>query len=427
MKTNKKGDMTPFDMKKRPCGQSPLLMPIVWGASFILTRKFGLKIKRTDIRGLKPPYLVISTHQGFTDYYVAPLSVFPRRASYVSDMEGFAAFGDRLYRKVGCIGKRRFVTDVSVLNNIKYALYKNKSIVFIFPEARHSNAGTTSMLPDSLGKLVKYLNVPTAVLSVHGSYLASPFWDEEHTRKVPVRAEIKLLYTKEQIRELSGDEIQRRLQRELDYDEYKWQYDNKIKISFKKRAEGLSMVLYRCISCGKEFSTGDGDSGILCTACGKKWEMSEYGRLIDTKSGEEIHIPDWYNWERERVREETKQESYRCEFNVTVEALPNEKGFVPMGEGRLEHDREGFALEIKGERLFFPTKALPSVQTEYNYKGKGKCIVLSTKDCCYYIYCLSGDFNPTKLQFAAEELYLTEKEGKKITPPPEASQRTAMP
>lgn len=413
MMKNKKGDMTPFDMKKRPCRQSPLLMPLVWGASYLLTRPFGLKIKRRGMKGLKPPFLVISTHQGFTDYYIAPLSVFPHRASYVSDMEGFAAFGDTLYRKIGCIGKRRFVTDMSVLNNIKYALYKNKDIVFVFPEARHSNVGTTSLLPDNMGRLVKALKVPVAVLSVHGSYLISPFWDEENTRKAPAEAEIKLLYTAEQIAELSEGEIQRRLEEELQYDEYKWQYDNKIRISSPKRAEGLSMPLYRCISCGRDFSMRDKGSVIYCTHCGEKWEMSEYGQLVNQKSGNVIHIPNWYSIEREKAEQEAEDDGYCCEFSVRVEALPNERGFVELGEGRLIHNKEGFTLDVKGQRLFFPTRTLPSVQTEYNYKGRGKCVVLSTRDCCYYAYCSEDRFNPTKLQFAAERLYLLQRKKRK--------------
>ena len=287
---------------------------------------------------------------------------------------------------------------------------KNKDIVFVFPEARHSNAGITSLLPDNLGKLVKYLNVPVAVLSVHGSYLSSPFWDEEHTRKTSVTAEIKLLYTEEELKSISENEIEQRLQKELDYDEYKWQYDNKIKIGFKNRAEGLSLALYKCINCKSEFTVRDEGSTLFCTQCGEKWEMSEYGQLINQRSGEAVHIPDWYNKQRAWVQNEIKEEDYRREFFVTVEALPNEKGFVPMGEGRLEHNKNGFILEIKDQKMFFPTKTLQSVQTEYNYKGKGKCIVLSTKDCCYYVYCRDNEFNPTKLQFAAEELYLAEKE-----------------
>lgn len=408
MMNNKKGNMTPFDMKKRPCKQLPLLLPVIWGASFLLTRKYGLKIKRTGMKNVKPPYLVISMHQGFSDYYIAPLSVFPHRANYVSDMEGFAAFGDTLYRKAGCIGTRRFVSDPCTLSNIKYALDKNKNIVFLFPEARHSNVGTTSVLPDDLGKLVKYLSVPVAVLSIHGSYLASPFWDEEHTRKTKMTAELKLLFTVEELQSISEEAAAEKIKNALQYNEYKWQYDNKIKIAYKNRARGLSNVLYQCAECGKEFAVfekADKGAELFCSSCGAAWMMTEYGQLKGT-NGSVINIPDWYDGQKEYLRQELEAGNYRAEFEVDIEALPNEKGFVKMGKGVLVHDKSGFSLDFPdGGRLFFPTKRLYTIQTEYNYKGKGKCIVLSTRDCCYYLYSKSPEFNPTRLQFAAEILH----------------------
>lgn len=413
MNKNKKSDMTPFDMKKKPCKQSPLLLPVIWGAAYILTRRFNLKIDKKGIKGIKPPYLVISTHQGYSDYYIAPLSVFPRRASYVSDMEGFAAFGNLLYRKVGCIGKRRFVSDFSVLSNIKYALHHNKNIVFIFPEARHSNDGTTSLLPDNLGRLVKYLDVPVVLLTVHGSYLASPFWDEEHKRKTRVEAKAVLLYDKESVKAVSEKEIQAAIENGLQYDEYKWQYDNKIKIRCKNGAKGLSKVLYKCLKCGSEFTMGDEGNRLFCKQCGSQWTLSEYGQLLNDKTSP-VHIPKWYRWERESIIWEITDPYYREEFTVTVEALPNEKGFVNMGGGKLTHTQSGFALTCDKltSPLFFSSENLPSVQTEYNYKGRGCCIILSTRDCCYYVYSKDRKFNPTKLQFAAEEMHRIISEGK---------------
>lgn len=96
MLNNKERDMTPFDRKKRPCRQCAALLPLVCGASWLMTRKNRMRIERIGLEGLRPPFLVYATHQGFSDYYIAPLALFPHRANYISDVEGFAAFGEGL-------------------------------------------------------------------------------------------------------------------------------------------------------------------------------------------------------------------------------------------------------------------------------------------------------------------------------------------
>jgi len=97
MLNNKKKDMTPYDMSEKPCRQNIFLLLLIWLGSYIATRRSYLKIDRTGINGLKPPYIVLSWHQGFMDYYISPLALFPHRANYISDVEGFAAYGKLLY------------------------------------------------------------------------------------------------------------------------------------------------------------------------------------------------------------------------------------------------------------------------------------------------------------------------------------------
>lgn len=397
MLNNKKKDMTPFDMKKPPIQQKWYLMPLIWGGSWIMTRQFKLKIHKKNMSGIKPPYLVISTHQGFSDYYITPLALFPHRANYVSDMEGFAAFGEWLYRAIGCIGKRRYVSDNMVVKNIKYALDKGRAVV-IYPESRHSNVGTTAYIPTNMGKLVKMMKVPLVILSSKGSYLANPFWDEEHTRKTPMETTIECVYTKEQVEKLSATEIQQTIEKKLQYDEYKWQREQNILISKPKRAEGLHKALYRCRNCKTEFSMQSKDAKLFCQKCHKEWELTPLGCLMP----DNINIPDWYEWQRANVIKEIDSNGYSENFNVRIEALPNSKGFVLMGSGKLIHNENGFYLTVNGKELFFDHCSRESVQTEYNYRGRGPCIVLSDKNCCYYIYSDDSNFNPTKIQFAGE-------------------------
>ena len=228
---NRSKDMTPFDMARRPVKQNPFLMPLVWGVCYVMTKMQGLdRVRRIGMDGLKPPFLVIASHQGFSDYYIAPRALFPHRASYISDMEGFAAFGNELYRQIGCIGKRRYTADLSVVRNVRYALDVLGQPVVIFPESRHCDAGVTSTLPDNLGKLIKHLGVPVAVLTANGSYLANPFWDEERTRRTKLSADIEAVFTSDDVERLPEDEIQRIIADKLRYDEYAYQWENRISI-----------------------------------------------------------------------------------------------------------------------------------------------------------------------------------------------------
>lgn len=41
---NKKKNWKPFDMNKKPVKQYPFLVPLIWGASWLMTRRFSLKI-----------------------------------------------------------------------------------------------------------------------------------------------------------------------------------------------------------------------------------------------------------------------------------------------------------------------------------------------------------------------------------------------
>jgi hypothetical protein len=98
-------------------------------------------------------------------------------------------------------------------------------------------------------------------------------------------------------------------------------------------------------------------------------------------------------------------------MKVHIESLPNAVNFIDLGEGVLQHDENGFTLTFKdyGEKelktLEFAPITMFSVHTEYNYRGKGPCITLSTLDNTYFIYPLENGFNATKIQFATEYLY----------------------
>ena len=145
-------------------------------------------------------------------------------------------------------------------------------------------------------------------------------------------------------------------------------------------------------------------SEIFCEACGKHWQLTEYGQLQAVEGETEFpHPPSWYEWERENVRREVEAGTYSLECEVLVDSLPNSDGFVQMGKGWFKHDMDGIVLQ--GEYLgdkFEIVKTVPSlysIHIEYNYIDKKMdCIDVST--LALQVAAVSGSYaDAATLQF----------------------------
>lgn len=408
----KKPVLTPFDRYRVPPKQNLFFMPAIWLLCKAITSRSKLRINRVNMKGLKPPFLVLGTHHAFMDFIVSPLAVFPYRANYVSELEGFENYGEWLYRQAGCLGTRKFVNDIALIKNIKKVM-ERKGILVLYPEARYANVGTSSALPESVGKLAKYLDVPLVTLNMRGNYLQSPIWNLTKRKEVLLDATITQIYTRDELKKASVDEINAKIAEFLRYDEYEYQYKMKMAVTYPKRAEGIEMPLYKCPDCGAEFEMHTRGAEIFCGKCGEKRIMTEYGRMVRPDGSEDgfSHIPDWYEWERECVKKEIDSGAYGLDMRVKIESLPNAVNFIDLGYGRLIHNENGFKLIFKdyGDKeektLSFAPLTMTSIHTEYDYRGKGQCVTLSTLDNTYFIYPLEKGFNATKIQFAAEYLY----------------------
>jgi ribosomal protein L37AE/L43A len=287
---------------------------------------------------------------------------------------------------------------------------ENGDVVVLYPEARYSLCGTNAVLPESLGKLAKFLKVPVVTLITHGHHINSPFWNLKERRN-RTEATLKQLITAKEVKALSYEEINRRINTEFVYDDFEWQKTNRIKVTCKNRAKGLHKVLYQCPHCMAEYHMMSDGSRIWCNDCKKVWTMSEYGELqAENGETEFSHIPDWYEWERAQVRREIEEGKYYFSAPVTVQSLPNSKGFIPLGEGVLIHDRRGFKLtgSYNGQpyEVTKSVSSLYSCHIEYEYLGKyGDCIDLNTLTDTYYIYPKNCEFSVTKIALATEELH----------------------
>ncbi|MBP5342474.1 1-acyl-sn-glycerol-3-phosphate acyltransferase [bacterium] len=411
-----------FDMKEPPRRVKWFLKPIIKLLVRPAIKKYKPIIHKDIPENLKAPFILLCNHNAFLDFKIATTLLDKNPANYIVAIDGFIG-REWLLRDVGCICKRKFTNDIRLVRQIKNCLDMG-NVVVIYPEARYSLCGTTAVLPESLGKLLKLYKVPVVSLISHGHHINSPFWDTSHERSVDhTEEEYRLLFSEEELINLSIDEINERIVDRFQYDDFKWQKDNDIKISDKNRALGLHRVLYQCPSCMKEYKMTSFGSKLKCECCGKEWEMTELGEL-KALDGDTIfsHIPDWYEWQRENIKKEIENGTYSSGIlNVKVDSLPNAKKFIHLGNGTLIHDMNGFkvqGIDPNGEpfEMIKEVSSMYSCHIEYQYLFKhGDCIDLNTLDDTWYIYPEGNNFSVTKMAIATEELYYKhlEKIGKK--------------
>ena len=413
-----------YDFTRRPMKPSAFWMWIA-RAFAIRPRLKGrpVTVQKIGMEGIKPPYLLFVTHASMLDFPAMYTAVAPYDANNVVAIDAMRDVGDWLMRRLGCICKRKFVRDLSLIRNMRYCAENYGTIVCLYPEARYTLDGTTGFLPDSLGKMCKLMNVPAVVLRLYGTFISAPQWnkDEQH---LPLRCELECVATAGEVRALPADELNRRVHAAMQRDDYAYQRKYAIELKNPKRADGLHNILYQCPHCGREFEMYSEGTRLWCAACGKAWQMSTLSELKAEQGETEFaHIPDWVAWERENVRREVREGNYRFEADVTVHTLPNAKRFYDQGMGRLVQTCEGTYLSCTayGERreLSWSAAELESVHIEYDYpyrKDKykdnifGDCIDISTHDDSYWLHPVHLRDRLTKISLATEEIYLYARE-----------------
>ena len=395
-----------FDMEMKP--KSPKLILLSYLIALGPVKKHKAILKKTNMEGIKPPYLLLGNHNAFMDINVLRVITFPHPLNYVIAIDGFLN-RENFLRHIGGICKRKFTSDLTLIKQLKYVI-DHKRVVAMFPEARYSLCGTKAIIPTSVARLCKYLNVPVIMLKMHGHHINSPFWNLVDRNVQGIEAHLFPLLSVEDLHTLSLEEIDEKIQQAFIYDDYKWQKDKNIHVTYEGRAEGLHKVLYKCPHCGKENYMSSKGIYLHCDACNKSWEYTELGELKATEGETEFsHIPDWYEWERDEVRKEVEAGTYHFESEVHVDLLPKDK-FHPIGKAHLIHDMTGFHLKgtFEGEdyEVELPAESTYGVHIEYEYLGKyGDCVDLNTLDNTYYVYPECERFAVTKLSLATEELY----------------------
>ena len=430
MKTTvKTADFDAVMARPKPERQKPKKPLLFWRILIRLLTVFGmmgtgfkLEKERMELVDKDEPCLILMNHSCFLDMQIAYRALFPRPFCIVCTSDAFVGLGGLMnwvMRQIGCIPTQKFVTDVSLIKDMTYVLKEKEASILMYPEASYSFDGRCTQLPRKMGVLLKKLDVPVLMIETFGAFSRNPLYNELQVRKnVKVSAKLRCLYTREEIKEKSVQELSDGLDEAFSFDHFKWQKEQGLLINDDFRADGLSRILFKCAHCGTEAKMEGKGTTLKCNHCGKTYELMPLGNL-KAKDGETefSHIPDWSDWERDCVRQEILDGTYKLDVDVDIAMMVDFSAIYMVGSGRLVHDLNGFHLTGCDGRLDYHQKPLNcySLYADYYWYEIADTICIGNNDVLYYCFPKGGDV-VAKTRMATEEMYKLYKSRKLKAP-----------
>ncbi len=350
--------------------------------------------------------LFLMNHSSFLDLKIAQ-RILPRWFNIVATYDAFV--GKRgLLTALGCIPTAKFVTDPKLVRSMKYCFDKLHTSVLLYPEAGYSIDGTTTTLPYGLGKSIKLFGVPVVMVTTYGNFLRDPLYNGLQLRQVDVSATMQYLLSPKQIAEMSVEQINKVLAEGFGFDNFRHQQQHNVIVSEPFRADHLERVLYKCPCCGSEGQTLGKGTTLVCGNCHKVYELTEQGRMHAVDGPTEIeHIPDWFAWQRQCVRNQLQSGDYRLEADVHIYAVRGTKAVYDIGDGHLTHTAEGFRLTSDDGTLdyFHSAKTSYSIIADFLWYELGDVIGFGDNDKQFYCLPIDPSVPVVKARLAAEEIY----------------------
>ena len=321
-----------------------LLIACVRAFLFVYFLRFRLFIDKSDIAGLKPPYILVGNHASNLDAFLVARSLHPGRMNYVT-----SAFFYRfrvlryLLRKVGAIPKAHTQKDLSSLRMMMQAL-KEARILMIFPEGRRSLNGTGSRFTEALAKFVKRSAVPVVAVRIKGSYLAWPRW-ARRVRPGPIQLRYSQVFTPEEIQAATIPQLHEGMLRALHFNDYEADSGSECHYRARRPADHLHDLLHVCPDCLAEMAiTGEGDM-VSCPLCGARARLLSTGKFqrIAGKDAAWPDVPAWFRLQRDVLADKMRDPAFVLRFPVCLRRT-RERPDSPMrtiGNGEAVLDREG--------------------------------------------------------------------------------------
>ena len=324
-----------------------LNLTVFAGLKIWLRRRLKCRIKR-NVDKLETPSIVLCNHGSFIDFMYFAMIVGKNKPHIVCTRQYFyeKKLG-RLLKRLGCIPKSMFATDMENIKNCLQVI-KNGEMLVLCPEARLSTAGDFEDIQPGTVSFLRKMGANAAIYTIKfsGDYLAMPKWarngDKRFLRKGSVvEAELSLLYNKGESMQVALSEFEEKVTSALYYNEFDWLKQHpELHYPQGNLAVGLENVIHRCPNCNSEFTLTTSGNTITCSHCGYSDTMDDRY----TFSGKFENLQQWYHWQMDVLREEIQANpDFELRDSVTLyhSSIGGAKQLREAGVGECVFDKNG--------------------------------------------------------------------------------------
>lgn len=243
----------------------------------------------------KEPYIMLANHTFLFDVVHVPLR-FKITPFIIASQTLFTKQPAKfLVSQVAhVIPKAKGRNDLKTIKDI-FGVIKRGYPVLIFPEGNTTFYGETGYIEKATVKLIKRLGLDVITCNVKGGYLSKPRWATGKRRNHRIELFYKKAITKEQIKDMSLNELGDIIDHQLYHNDYDYQREKMIPHPGKKLAEGIENVVYICPHCQSVNTIVSDHNNILCTACKKEGYIDQYGFIHGFKYD---NLIDWNKYQR---------------------------------------------------------------------------------------------------------------------------------
>ena len=241
------------------------------------------------------PMLIVSNHNADLDPVFLSMA-FQEHMYFVASEHIFRwGFWSRLIVALfDPISRSKGMTDARAALQILRRL-KNGSNVCLFAEGNRSYSGVTGPIFAATGKLARASRASLVTYRIRGGYLATPRWALTR-RHGPVHGELVQVYSPEQLRAMTDEQVNAAIAADLYEDAFERQACDMQPYTGKRLAEGVEYALYLCPCCGGIGTLhGEGDT-LVCRGCGLRARYTEYG-FFEGEDAPFSNMRDWDAWQ----------------------------------------------------------------------------------------------------------------------------------